>query len=223
LCRWRASGARGRPPRSSTGAAVSRGEALAEVEPTRIEPVTSCLQIGRRLWWVLTIGRQWPHLHGNGQRRRSLVRLFSVGTWSLLGPHHCFRSPLNRSREAPNSRSLSKGPTPANAVRAPALSPTRERPGGQPPLSLEHCVLLSSCFIFNEVVGALLFCHTRGNIAGPRMSAAGRRSLTTDSAGRQPAMSQSVEWQSHGRFGGDALKYRVRGADEPSGSSAYSS
>ena len=39
-------------------------QALLVMEPTGIEPVTSCLQIGRRWSRVVVIGRQWPNLLG---------------------------------------------------------------------------------------------------------------------------------------------------------------
>jgi hypothetical protein len=39
-------------------------QAFLLVEPTGIEPVTSCLQIGRISWRLVAIGRQWPNLQG---------------------------------------------------------------------------------------------------------------------------------------------------------------
>ena len=56
----------------------------SRVEPTGIEPVTSCLQIGRKSKSMVTIGLQWPALLG----RVGAAAIIGGGSFPfLLGPH----------------------------------------------------------------------------------------------------------------------------------------
>jgi len=79
-------------------------QGLLGVEPTRDR--TGDLLLAN---WadIVAVGRHWAsmaeptELSGGGGTR--WWHLFSVRTWSLLGPKHFFLSPLNRSGEVPAS------------------------------------------------------------------------------------------------------------------------